>query len=158
RARGGAGARDPARGGRGVRRAAPAAAAVALPIVAFPILAILALRWLPPPTSAFMLEADRPVRHRWAPWGEIPPQLAVAVSASEDQKLPWPHGFDFDSISSALSGQEVRRLSGPRGASTITQQVAKNLFLWPGKSFLRKGLEAWLTLWIEALWPKRRIL
>jgi monofunctional biosynthetic peptidoglycan transglycosylase len=104
-----------------------------------------------------LLHEGKP-RHRWVAWPAISPHLAVAVVAAEDQKFPHHHGFDFASISSALSGQERRRLESQRGASTISQQVAKNLFLWPGRSLVRKGLEAGLTLWIEALWPKRRIL
>jgi len=139
-------------------RAKPAAAAAALLLLLGPALPILALRWLPPPTTAFMLQQPRPVRWRWVAWREISPHVAVAVVAAEDQKFPQHHGFDFASIESALSKQERRRSRGPRGASTLSQQVAKNLFLWPGRSFVRKGLEAGLTLWIEALWPKRRIL
>ena len=143
------------RGPRGWRGWAALAALVAM---AAPALAILALRWIPPPTTAFMLLHDGEARHRWVAWPEISPHVAVAVVAAEDQKFPSHHGFDFASISSALSGDERRRLATQRGASTISQQVAKNLFLWPGRSFVRKGLEAGLTLWIEALWPKRRIL
>jgi monofunctional biosynthetic peptidoglycan transglycosylase len=135
-----------------------AAAVAALVAIGAPVLAVLALRFVPPPTSAFMLQHRGPVRQHWVPWSGISPHVAVAVVAAEDQKFPVHHGFDFASISSALSGEETRRLRTRRGASTITQQVAKNLFLWPGRSWLRKGLEAWLTLWIEALWPKRRIL
>ena len=135
-----------------------AVAVAALALVAAPIPALLALRFVPPPTSAFMLQHPAPVRQHWVPWSEISPELPVAVVAAEDQKFPHHHGFDFASISSALSGDEERRLRSPRGASTLSQQVAKNLFLWPGRSWVRKGLEAWLTLWIETLWPKRRIL
>jgi monofunctional biosynthetic peptidoglycan transglycosylase len=125
-------------------------------------LPILALRWIPPLTSAFML------RERW-PWGpcdaieyawvgrrEIAPAVFVAVVAAEDQRFADHAGFDFDAIGDAL--EERGRNGRSRGASTISQQVAKNLFLWPGKSWLRKAAEAWLTVWIEALWPKPRIL
>jgi len=135
-----------------------AAAAVALFAIAGPALILLPLRWVPPPTSAFMLRHAGPVRYRWVPWREISPHVPVAVVAAEDQKFPHHHGFDITSISSALSGEEARRARHLRGASTISQQVAKNLFLWPGRSWVRKGLEAWLTLWIEWLWPKRRTL
>jgi monofunctional biosynthetic peptidoglycan transglycosylase len=76
------------------------------------------------------------------------------VVAAEDQKFPSHHGFDFESISKAIRD----RFSRPRGASTISQQVAKNLFLWRERSLLRKGLEAYLTVLIESLWPKRRVL
>ena len=135
-----------------------AAAGGALLAIFGPVLILLPLRWAPPPTTAFMLQHDGAVRYRWVPWREISPHLRVAVVAAEDQKFPHHHGFDFASISSALSGEEARRLHHQRGASTISQQVAKNLLLWPGRSWLRKGLEAWLTLWIEWLWPKRRTL
>ena len=80
----------------------------------------------------------------------------VAVIASEDQQFPFHTGFDFNSIREAVRASERgKRL---RGASTISQQVAKNLFLWPGHSFIRKGLEAYFTVLIETLWPKERIL
>jgi monofunctional biosynthetic peptidoglycan transglycosylase len=90
------------------------------------------------------------------PWERISPHAAVAVLASEDQRFPQHAGFDLESIADAV--EERSRGGRLRGASTISQQVAKNLFLWPGRSWLRKGLEAWLTVWIEALWPKPRIL
>jgi monofunctional biosynthetic peptidoglycan transglycosylase len=115
-------------------------------------------RWIPPPTSAFMLRArvvdGVQVDQRWVPFERISPDLVLCAVASEDQKFPEHAGFDVDQIIRAT--QEAR--ARPRGASTITQQVAKNLFLWPGRSFVRKGLEAYLTVWIEQLWPKRRIL
>jgi monofunctional biosynthetic peptidoglycan transglycosylase len=90
------------------------------------------------------------------PWSRISRQAALAVIAAEDQKFLRHDGFDFESIEKAVTdARGGRRL---RGASTISQQVAKNLFLWPGQSWLRKGLEVWFTLWIEWLWPKQRIL
>jgi len=119
---------------------------------------ILPWRWLAPPTTALILQ-DRfqdkgRIHHHWVPLGEISPALAIAVVAAEDQKFPYHHGFDFQSLSQAL--REKRR--HPRGASTISQQLAKNLYLWPGRSLLRKALEAYFTVWIEIMWPKRRIL
>jgi monofunctional biosynthetic peptidoglycan transglycosylase len=130
--------------------------------VAFVFVATAALvgpwRWIPPPTSAFMLRASlvdgTTVDRRWVPYERISPHLALCVVASEDQKFPDHHGFDVDQILKAT--QEARE--SPRGASTISQQVAKNLYLWPGRSLVRKGIEAYLTVWIEQLWPKRRIL
>lgn len=116
-------------------------------------------RWIDPPTSAFMLREQIvggvSIRHHWLPMRQISPQLAIAVVAAEDQRFPQHHGFDLEAIQRALeeSGRRSRR-----GASTISQQVAKNLYLWPGRSLVRKGLEAWLTVCIETLWPKRRIL
>jgi monofunctional biosynthetic peptidoglycan transglycosylase len=87
---------------------------------------------------------------------QISPHAAIAVIASEDQQFPFHAGFDFDSIRDAV--RESERGKRLRGASTISQQVAKNLFLWPGHSFVRKALEAYFTVLIEALWPKERIL
>jgi monofunctional biosynthetic peptidoglycan transglycosylase len=130
------------------------------------IVPVLLLRWMPPLTSAFMLEArvaalragDRGYHtdYRWVSLEHISPHAAIAVIASEDQTFPFNYGFDFHSIRSAVrAAQRGGRL---RGASTISQQVARNLFLWPGRSFVRKGLEAYFTVLLEASWPKERIL
>ena len=128
-------------------------------------LPVAALRFVPPLGSALMLErwveartAGRSFRLRydWVPLPRIAPALRRAVIASEDQRFFEHGGFDWRSLQGAVGAWwDGKRL---RGASTISQQVAKNLFLWPGRSFLRKALEAWLTLWIEGLWPKQRIL
>ncbi|MBM0103162.1 monofunctional biosynthetic peptidoglycan transglycosylase [Steroidobacter sp. S1-65] len=126
---------------------------------------VLLLRWVDPPTSAFMirerLSAGQPgkprnVQYRWVDDERISPHIKVAVIAAEDQKFPSHHGFDLESINDALEDRERGRRV--RGASTLSQQVAKNLFLWPGQSWVRKGLEAYFTVLIETLWPKRRIL
>jgi monofunctional biosynthetic peptidoglycan transglycosylase len=121
------------------------------------------LRWYPPPTTTFILRTqyfsgsgDPGIEHRWAPWGRIAPHMALAVIAAEDQKFPLHWGFDFQQIRNAV--QENKQRTHARGASTITQQVAKNLFLWPGRSYLRKGLEAYFTVVLELLWSKQRIL
>lgn len=111
-------------------------------------------RWIPLPTTAFVLRADTPVDYRWVPLDEISPTLALSVVAAEDQKFPDHGGFDYVAIREAAFERRERR----RGASTISQQVAKNVYLWPGRSLARKGIEAYLTVWIELLWPKRRIL
>lgn len=115
-------------------------------------------RWVTPPTTAFILQErfrqEDPVHQQWVPLDGISPALAIAVVAAEDQKFPHHHGFDFQSLSRAL--REERR--NMRGASTITQQLAKNLYLWPGRSIVRKALEAWFTVLIELTWPKLRIL
>ncbi len=121
------------------------------------------LRWIDPPTSAFMLSAawsagDKSyrTRYQWVDYEKISPNAGLAVIASEDQLFPEHHGFDVKSIREAAeSNGRGRRV---RGASTISQQVAKNLFLWSGRSYLRKGIEAWLTVLIELSWPKQRIL
>jgi monofunctional biosynthetic peptidoglycan transglycosylase len=130
------------------------------------VLLVLLLRWVDPPTSAFMLAAradalfngERGYRSRydWVDLEGISPQAAIAVIAAEDQQFPFHTGFDFQSIREAVrSNARGKRI---RGASTISQQVAKNLFLWSGRSYVRKGLEAGFTLLIELLWPKERIL
>lgn len=124
---------------------------------------VLLLRFVDPPTSAFMLarhwearaDADFRLRWRWVDWDQVSPQLPIALVAAEDQKFPHHRGFDLDAISNVL-GEGGDRPA--RGASTISQQVAKNLFLWRGRSWLRKAIEAYYTLAIEVLWPKRRIL
>jgi monofunctional glycosyltransferase len=121
--------------------------------------AVLALRWLPPRTTAMMLSQPGPVReiqYEWRDRPQIAATLARAVIASEDQRFLAHHGFDFEQIQKAID--EYRAGDEPRGASTITQQVAKNLFLWSGRSFVRKGLEAYFTVLLEACWPKQRIL
>ncbi len=139
---------------------------ILIAVVAFSILLVLCLRWLPPPTSAFMMERyiagifqkeqKTRIHYHWVDWKSIPPHMFLAVVAAEDQKFMHHWGFDFDSISDAMGKKKKKgRL---RGASTITQQVAKNLFLWPGRSYLRKGIEAYFTVLLELLWDKRRIL
>jgi monofunctional glycosyltransferase len=126
-------------------------------------LPVVVLRWLDPPTSAFMLRAQfsakekgYQTRYRWVDIERISPHAAIAVVAAEDQQFPFHAGFDLKSIREAVRENAQRRR--PRGASTITQQVAKNLFLSNGASYVRKGLEAWFTVLIEACWPKERIL
>jgi monofunctional biosynthetic peptidoglycan transglycosylase len=133
-------------------------------IVSF--LQVLALRWIPPFGSAFMIgrqvdalfagDFHDAVDYRWRPRERISATLPIALVAAEDQKFPLHRGFDVEAIEKALDhnakGNKVR------GASTITQQLAKNLFLWQGRSWVRKGLEAWYTVLLEALLPKQRIL
>lgn len=154
-----------ARGGW-LRRAVRWALLGVLGALAAVVLLLLLLRWIDPPASAFMLEArwqalrdgvpDYRQRYRWVDLEDISPQMAMAVIAAEDQQFPFHAGFDFKSIREAVRhNADSRRV---RGASTISQQVAKNLFLWSGRSYLRKGLEAGLTVLIEWLWPKERIL
>ena len=121
------------------------------------VVIVLAFRWLPVPTTAFMiLDTEPGPAHDWVPWSAISGHAAVAVIAAEDQNFPAHDGFDFKAIDKAITDAE--RGLRQRGASTISQQVAKNLFLWPGHNWFRKGLEVWFTIWIEALWPKQRIL
>jgi len=131
------------------------------------IAGIVLFSFLPVPFSAVMVERQISawlsgdfgyVSHSdWVPMSEISSPMALAVMAAEDQKFPEHWGFDVDAIQSVLSksDQENARI---RGASTLSQQTAKNLFLWDGRSWLRKGLEAGLTVGIETVWSKRRIL
>ena len=137
-----------------------------LAIIALTVLPVVCLRWIPAPTSAFMMEKRvaaffrgeprNVIRHRWIGWESISPQMRLAAVAAEDQKFPHHWGFDFESIADAV--QHTGAKGRLRGASTITQQVARNLFLWPGRSYVRKGLEAYFTVLLELLWTKRRIL
>jgi monofunctional glycosyltransferase len=103
-------------------------------------------------------EGDRTYRtdYEWVNLERISPHAAIAVIASEDQQFPFHAGFDLNSIRESVRASERGRKL--RGASTISQQVAKNLFLWNGRSFVRKGVEAWMTVLIELTWPKERIL
>jgi monofunctional biosynthetic peptidoglycan transglycosylase len=127
---------------------------------------VVVLRWLNPPTSAVMLadrlgawwgaEPNYRFQHRWDAWSQISDNAKLAVIASEDQRFADHFGFDFVEIEHAL--EQRNRGKTQRGASTITQQTAKNLFLWSGQSWIRKGFEAYFTLLIETFWPKTRIL
>ena len=128
-------------------------------IVTVTVAIVLLLRWVPPPTSAFMLQqrlSGAVVDYRWTPMDRISPHAALAVIASEDQNFFDHWGLDLKAIADAIEDNRSRRR--PRGASTISQQVVKNLFLWSGRSYLRKGIEVYFTLLMELLWPKSRIL
>ena len=149
-----------------MRRLIRGALWLALAGVVLSALSVLIFRWVNPPYSAFMAESqvgawanhDREYVYRrtWADLARISPNLALAVVASEDQKFPEHWGFDVEAIEKAYQmNQHSHRV---RGASTISQQVAKNLYLWSGRSYFRKGLEAYFTVLIESFWPKRRIL
>lgn len=117
---------------------------------------IAALRWLPPPTTAFMLASPtQPVRQQWVDWETLPASLKLAVVAAEDQRFLVHRGFDTVELRRVLAADG---LAPTRGASTLSQQLAKNLFLWSGGGLFRKGLEAGITVGLELLWPKRRIL
>jgi len=120
---------------------------------------VLAYRWVDPPTTPTRLAAGwsgEPVRVRWMPLDRLAPSLVLSVLASEDMDFCRHHGFDWNSIDDALA----RARAGLRltGASTLSQQTARTLFLWQGRSWLRKGLEAWFTVLLETLLPKQRIL
>jgi monofunctional biosynthetic peptidoglycan transglycosylase len=165
--------RTPSRARRWLRRL------LWLPVVfaAISFVQVLALRFIDPPFSAFMAERqllawaqgdwDFRIAHDWRDLRAMAPSLPLALVAAEDQRFPVHHGFDFEAIRKAQVHNEhmverAEKRNAPvkhlRGASTISQQTAKNLFLWPGRSWVRKGLEAWYTVLMEALWPKARIL
>jgi monofunctional glycosyltransferase len=135
-------------------------------LLVLPLPVMLGLRFINPPTSAFMLasryqayvrgDTHYRVDYRFTPYREISPYLKVAVIASEDQHFGQHAGFDFEQIDQAWQAHaKGQRL---RGASTLSQQLVKNLFLWGGPHFVRKGIEAYLTVWLELTVPKARIL
>ena len=129
--------------------------------LALSILLVVVLRWVNPPFTTLMLERqlseeNYSSQRTWVSWQSLPNNLKMAVIAGEDQQFSEHYGFDLAAIRAALSYNQSS--SSIRGASTISQQVAKNTFLWSSRSWPRKALEAWFTLWIELLWSKERIL
>jgi len=129
------------------------------------VLLVMLGSFIPPFTSSFMMRQrftnamhgeNSDIHYQWVRWKKISRSVPLAVVAAEDQKFPQHFGFDLDAIAKARRQNQNR--TRPRGASTITQQVAKNLYLWPGRSYFRKGLEAYFTLLLEVLWSKKRIL
>ncbi|MDR3511399.1 MAG: monofunctional biosynthetic peptidoglycan transglycosylase [Caulobacteraceae bacterium] len=125
-----------------------------------PPASVLVYKLVPPPITVLMVERlfeGRGMDYRWRPISRISPALQQAVVASEDQRFCEHHGFDFNAMEKAMAANE-RRPSRLRGGSTISQQTAKNVFLWPGRSYVRKAVEAWYTVLIEAIWGKRRIM
>lgn len=132
------------------------------------IMQVLWLKWFPPLTTYLMLmrvNEERPagksagdfeIRARWKSYDDISSQVKVAVIASEDQQFAMHTGFDLDAIGKAVKHNwKSKRI---KGGSTISQQVAKNVFLWPARSYIRKFMEAYYTILIEAIWGKKRIL
>ena len=126
---------------------------------------VVLLRFLPVPYSAFMAERQVEAwtsgrryhaQHSWVPLEQIAPSMGVAVIAAEDQNFEEHFGFDWQAIEKAMAHNEHSRRK--RGASTVSQQTAKNLFLWESRSWARKGFEVYFTLLLEAGWSKRRIL
>ena len=128
---------------------------------------LLVFRWLPLPTSAFIFNQNQlaanepaiyePARYEWINWENISPDIAVAVIAAEDQRFPTHWGIDTIELRKAISSASNND-SSVRGASTLTQQLAKNLFLWNGRSYVRKALEAFIAVSLELMWSKQRIL
>lgn len=122
---------------------------------------IFAMRWFNPLGSMLMLERkisnwNITQQRIWKDWDEISDNIKIAVIASEDQNFSNHWGFDFKAINIAFKYNKNNKKI--HGASTITQQVAKNIFLWPARSWIRKGFESWLTILIELIWPKKRTL
>jgi len=131
-----------------------AAAAIA------PVVAVVVYRFAPVPITILMVERlfqGHGLDHSWVPLSQMSPALPRAAIAAEDARFCEHHGFDFDAIEKAMRHDE-RRPQRLRGGSTISQQTAKNVFLWPDRSWVRKGFEAYFTVLVEAIWGKRRIM
>ena len=138
---------------------------LAVGFLAISVLSVLVYRWMPVYVTPLMLircgesiiDGKTPaIHHRWVPLEEMSKYMPVAVIASEDANFLSHHGFDFDAIRSAA--KDMKKGKRRRGASTISQQTAKNVFLTPSSTWLRKGLEAYFTVLIELLWSKERIM
>lgn len=129
------------------------------------IVSVIVFRWVPVPITPLMLircveqkvdGKDLKLKKDWVSFAEISPNLQLAVVCSEDQNFIKHNGFDFSAIEKAMDYNENHRKK--RGASTISQQTAKNVFLWPGRSWIRKGFEIYFTFLIETIWSKERIM
>ncbi len=134
---------------------------ILLGLFLFSILMVVVYKFVPVPFTPLMAiryfeNPEEPIEHEWVPIDKISRHLQLAVIASEDQNFEKHSGFDFEAIQKAMednrSGRKIR------GASTISQQTAKNVFLWPGRTWFRKGMEAYFTFLIEMIWSKERIL
>ncbi|ADG12250.1 monofunctional biosynthetic peptidoglycan transglycosylase [Caulobacter segnis ATCC 21756] len=135
------------------------ALALFIVLVAGPIVAVILFRFVPPPVTPLMViraVEGKGLDHRWRPIDEVAPALPRALIAAEDARFCEHHGFDFNALQKAYANNEAGKKI--RGGSTISQQTAKNVFLWPGRSYVRKGLEAWFTVLIEIGWGKKRIM
>ncbi|WP_282016941.1 monofunctional biosynthetic peptidoglycan transglycosylase [Salegentibacter mishustinae] len=130
-------------------------------LILFSIFMVLLYKWLPVPFTPLMAiryfeNPEEEIRHSWVLRQDISRHLQLSVIASEDQNFVKHNGFDFEAIEKAIEdNQKGKRV---RGASTISQQTAKNVFLWPGRNWFRKGLEVYFTFLIETFWSKERIL
>lgn len=123
------------------------------------LLLVVVYRFVPPPITLTMIGdviGGRSIHKEWMPLSQMDRNMARAAISAEDGNFCRHHGFDFTAIQKALAGNEAGRRY--RGGSTISQQTAKNVFLWQGRSWVRKGLEAWFTVLIETIWGKRRIM
>ena len=133
--------------------------------LAIPLIAVIVFKWVPVPITPLMVirsyeqwQEDKPVvwKHEWVSLDEISGHLELAVVCSEDQNFLKHNGFDFGAIEKAIENNKKGKKI--RGASTISQQTAKNVFLWPGRGWIRKGLETYVTFLIELIWSKERIM
>ena len=133
--------------------------------VGISLVSVIVFRWLPVPLTPLMLircvqqksdGKDMRLKHDWVSFDKISPKLQLAVVCSEDQNYLKHFGFDWGAIEKAM--KQNKEGGNIRGASTITQQTAKNVFLWPGRSYIRKAFEVWFTLLIEVFWSKERIM
>mgnify|MGYP003113038284 CR=1 FL=1 len=130
-------------------------------LILFSVLMVIIYGWAPVPYTPLMViryieNPDEGIRHQWVPMEEIANNLKIAVIASEDQNFPNHRGFDLKAIEKAMDENKAGKRS--RGASSISQQTAKNVFLWPQRSWVRKGFEVYFTFLIETFWSKERIL
>jgi monofunctional glycosyltransferase len=134
--------------------------ALILLVVIVPPVSVLVYRLVPPPITILMIQRlieGHGMDYRWRPLSQMSPALPDAAVASEDARFCQHHGFDFQAIQAAMR-QDQRRPNRLRGGSTISQQTAKNVFLWPGRDYVRKAIEAWYTVLIELVWGKPRIM
>lgn len=127
------------------------------------ILTVVAYRFIPVYITPLMVircfeKGELKMHHHWVPMDDISRHMPVAVMASEDQRFLLHHGFDYNAIEKAAVHNIKNKTGKKRGASTITQQTAKNVFLWPGRSWVRKGFEVYFTALIELIWSKQRIM
>lgn len=127
------------------------------------ILAVVAYRFIPVYITPLMVircfeKGELKMHHHWVAMDDISRHMPVAVMASEDQRFLLHHGFDYNAIEKAAVHNIKNKTGKKRGASTITQQTAKNVFLWPGRSWIRKGFEVYFTALIELIWSKQRIM
>lgn len=137
------------------------AGSIAAVLVLVPLALILLLRFVDPPASALMVQrklAGATIRHTWVPVEGISRALVKTVVTSEDSRFCAHWGVDWSAVEEAIEEAEERGDDAPRGASTIPMQTAKNLFLWQGRSYLRKAIEVPLAYAMSALWPKRRMI
>lgn len=143
-----------------VLRIARIIAKIILWFIGLSLLLVIAFKWIPIPATATMLMDENGITKNWESLDNIDPNLVAAVIAAEDSKFCEHWGFDTEAIEQAVRENAEARENGGRirGGSTISQQTAKNVFLWQGGGYFRKGMEAWFTFWIEAVWGKERIM